>query len=382
MRPRPIGCWSVGFVAVLTLGLGACGEDTALELRLVPDPNVTNTDDLVQRLRTLTVILDAQQGLYPAAMRRDTGEVRIVDVDGDGKLELVATVDVKDLGRLPRLRIERGGLSAALPIDVRVEGLDGSATIAMGGVPGVGFAEGQAKVVEFPFNLLPRYRAPQVTQVFPSDGATNLPGSKLGSVVIVFSKRMNSESLTKPGVFSVLRVDGSAEIVAPAKLIVVSSLGVGDDAPSTAEYRFADALDKGATFRVRVSTGAVDTAGRRLDQVPMQPGEQPFSSQFSLTLQEAMATITCAPCTPGCICTETWCGNGGVNCGDESLACNGAAGRCEPRPQSCSQCLAQTVCDAALGICVPDCRIYGLGTSGGCVGSIGVCLDSGVCGSK
>jgi hypothetical protein len=253
----------------------------------------------------------------------------------------------------------------------------------MGAVPGVSFVEGQAKVVEFPFNLLPRYRAPQVTQVFPSDGAANLPGSKLASVVIVFSKRMNTEALTRAGVFSVLRVDGSNEILAPAKLIAVSSLGVGDDAPSTAEYRFADGLERGGVYRVRVSTDAVDTAGRKLDQVPMQQGEQPFSSQFSLTLQEAMATTTCTPCTPGCpICTETWCGNGGENCGDESLACNAATGKCEPRPQACSQCLAQTVCDATLGICVLDCRIYGLGTPGGCVGAVGVCLESGVCGSK
>jgi hypothetical protein len=374
------------FASLLSLVLVACGDDTAIDLRLVPDPNLTNTDDLVKRLQTLTVTIDAPDGLgYPSSMQHDQGEPRIVDTDGDGKLEIVATVDVKQLGRLPHLRIERGGLPAGLPIDLRIEGLEGSATIAMGAVPGVGFAEGQAKPMEFPFNLLPRYRAPQVTQVFPSDGATNLPASKLGSVVVVFSKPMNTEALTQPGVFSVLRVEGSNESVVPAGQISVSSLGVGDDAPSTAEYRFASALDKGAAYRVRITTGAVDTAGRKLDQVPMQPGEQPFSSQFSLTLQEAQATTMCTPCTEGCpICEERWCANGGTDCGAEALICNSTTRKCEPKVQSCTpaQCLGQTVCDAALGICVLDCRLYGLGSSKACVGSSGVCLETGVCGSK
>lgn len=360
---------------LLSLALVACGEDTALDLRLAPDPNVTNTDDLVKRLQTLTLTLDSPQGLG-YTQKRETGEVRLIDVDGDGKLELQATLEVKDLGRLPRVRIERGGLSAGLTLNLRVEGIDGSATVAMGGVQGTSFVEGSATTLTCPFNLLPRYRAPQVTQVFPSDGLQNLMVAGLGSVVVVFSKPMNSDSLKKAGVFTVSRLEGGQEIVAPAKLITVKSLGVGEDAPSMATYDFATDLQKGATYQVRVTSDALDTSGRKLDQVPMQEGAQPFSSQFSLSPTEPMT----AACNPSC--TQTWCSNGGKACASDDLVCNTQTRTCEPKPQVCTSCTKLTVCDPALGICVPDCRINGLGTAGGCAGSTGVCLASGLCGEK
>lgn len=360
---------------LLALTLSACADLTALDLSLVADPNVTDTAALVSQLRWLKIVLDSPAGLYaspPSAIDRG---LSLEDVDGDGQLELVAEHPVDGLGRLPRIRLEQGGLQP-LALDLRLDGADAKpgekprdelVYFAAGGVRGVRFASGTVREVEVPFNRRLLYRQPQVTQVNPEDGAEVDPRS-FGSVVLIFSKKMNPDSLRANDVLRLLQVEPAPARPIAAELITVTNLG-GLESPAAAEYRFASILTPG-TYRIEVSTAARDASGRPLDQVPMQPGDQPFSSSFVVG-NTAVPTIECTP-----VCND-WCASGGDKCAP-GLVCNKASRICEPRYQSCpGHCRATTVCDPARGICVPDCRVHG--SYGGCPDGE-TCLPDGVCG--
>jgi hypothetical protein len=353
---------------ILTLAapvlLCACGDPTALDLSLVPDPNVNSEAALVEKLGALRVVIDSPAGLYPVSDSRREGNLEIKDVDSDGKAELLTEMDLSGLGRLPLVRVERGGLEE-MALEFRLDGLDRDrAAVAAGGVQGIRFDADAVLPVKVPFNLRAKYRPPRVSEVFPADGAR--PSGKLGSVLVIFSKVMNPDSLKKAAVFQVLRVEGDKETPAPAAKLELGELY--KDGPTTAEYHLTGPPGQG-TFRVRVSQGALDASGRPLDQVPMEPGNQPFQSSFSITVEAAQATNMCSP-----NCETLWCSSGGTICPD-GLTC--VAGACVPErcPASCPPL---SVCDPALRACVADCRVHG--TYGGCPGErcdekSGLCIE-------
>ena len=353
------------------LALAACGQTTALELTFVPNPNITDPEALVSSLSAVRLIFDAAQGLYPLSSAREVPPLEIADVDNDGAAELVVDVDVGE--HLPLVRVEPGAL-APETIDVRAEGHSPEGAsgepIALGAVSGASFTVDQTTDVEVPFNIRPKYRAPRVTQVLPEDGAKDLFPAAINSVMVIFSKRINPDSLVgrDKKVLQVLSVGAGGEetLVAP-KNILVRNLGSGDTAPTTAEYVFASALDEGM-YRVRVAVEATDLSGRPLDQVAIQSGNQPFSSSFAVGLGVSTAH-TCAPEIP---CEENWCDSGGTRCFGGATCVDGA---CVPAscPASCSE---GTVCDANLAVCVVDCRLAG--EIGGCDDGLS-CGANGVC---
>jgi hypothetical protein len=338
--------------------LCACADPTALDLTLVPDLNVQSESVLVSRLVRLRLVVDAPEGLYPGGASRRDGEIELSDLDGDGARELSASITLGALGRLPLVRLERGGMPGGASLELRLDGIgsddsDGKPTadveLAAGGVQGISFTEGAVSSVKIPFNLRAKFRPPRVTQVFPEDGAT-LSSSSVGSVALIFSKPMSFASL-KPAVLQVLQVVGGSETPIELREIVVGEIGAGG--PTRAVLHFLKAAGEGV-YRVRAGQGALDTSGRALDQVPMQPGNQPFTSTFSLT-----GTASTAACAPSC--ELTWCGNGGSACPDGSV-CDSASRTCLPK--GCPACWSGSVCDPALAACVEDCRPYG--SYGGC----------------
>jgi hypothetical protein len=223
--------------------------------------------------------------------------------------------------------------------------------------------------VQVPFNLRSDFRAPKVTQVLPEDGS-QLDSAGVGSVVVIFSKAMRPESIAQAGVYQVLRLESGSETLVPAESIQVEP--IYQDGPSRAEYRFAGGPLNAGTYRVRVTQGALDESGRSLDQVPLEPGNQSFTSQFTLGTEMAR-TAACAP-----NCETLWCGNGGTQCA-EGLTCNTATGTCEPEPGCPSACPELMVCDPDLGggLCVDDCRVHG--SYGGCDEGQRCDTNSGLC---
>jgi len=347
----------------LALASPACGEVTALDLTLVADPNVNSEQDLVSALAELQLVVDSPAGLYPLGAARKEADFEIVDEDSDGAAELVSKVGVAQLGRLPLIRLEQGGL-ADQPLELRLLGRNSKGEgVAAGGVKGVHFIPEQALPVQLPFNLKADYRPPRVTEVYPADGATGLLVGSISSVLVIFSKAMNPVEVARPGVFSVYYLSGGKEVVVPAKSIKVTELY--SQGPSKAEYTFVKLLDRESTFHVRIESKARDTSGRPLDQVPLQAGNQAFKSTFTLGPQMARPATT----------ELAWCDNGGSKC-SPGLACDTASKDCLPTgcPASCA---SLQVCDPSLGACVDDCRLHG--TYGGCPAARPVCQKSGLC---
>jgi len=354
-------------LSLLGLLCGACADPTALDLSLVVDQSLQSESALVSRLVRLRLVVDAPEGLYPATSNRRDGELEILDRDGDGQSELSVGVELGSLGRLPLIRLERGGMPpAASGLELKVDGLgpDGDtgpdAELAAGGLAGVTFTPGEIASVSIPFNLRATYRPPRVTQVFPEDGATlgalAADSGTAFSVAILFSKPMNPGSLRQPAALEVLAVQGAAETPLALAEIVVGEIFPGSG--TRVVLRLAQPPPPG-TYRVRVGQAALDTSGRPLDQVPMQPGNQPFQSSFTVR-DGAQAASTCAdPCPRACA-------HGGSEC-PEGLRCDTASRSCVPRqcPGRCSDGLS--VCDPVLVACVEDCRRFG--SYGGCPAS-------------
>jgi len=293
--------------------------------------------------------------------------MEIADVDQDGELELRAKVDLAEMGHLPLIRVEQGGLPD-VPLEVRIDGIGPqdkvNTRLAAGGVQGINFAPGDVEAVTVPFNLRAAFRPPRVTQIFPEEGSTLRP-EFVSNALVIFSKPMFRDSLLTAGVIGVLRVEGSQETALKPGELVVGELYAGG--PTRVEFRFDSTLAEGE-YRVRVSQGALDTSGRALDQVPLQPGNQPFSSHFTITGPVAMAA-----CSPHC--EATWCGNGGAAC-PVGLSCDTASKSCLP-PACPTACPTVMVCDPKLTACVDDCRVHG--TYGGCPAGSDCSAATGLC---
>lgn len=338
-------------LALLALLAQGCGEETALDLNLVADPNVNSEQALVAAVDRLRLVVDSPSGLYPLSASRKEQDFEITDEDDDKVAELVTWVGMN--GKLPLIRLEQGGLPD-VPIELRLAGHKGGGinALAAGGVQGIHFTPGQILPVKVPFNLKADHRPPRVTQVFPADGAKELPVGSVSSVLVIFSKEMSKTEVERAGVFTVFIKQGDKEVVVPAKSVLARALYKGG--PWQAEYAFVKLLDLAATFHVRVLAKARDASGRPLDQVPLQPGNQPFTSSFSISPVGAASPMTTE---------QAWCVNGGPTCA-AGLVCNQTTGACEPKPGCPVTCPVGQVCDKGLAHCADDCRIHG--SYGGC----------------
>lgn len=339
----------------------ACGGDdtTAIDLTLVPDPNVNRPEDVTSQVDSLVLVLDSPEGLYhPGDDVPAGGGVQIEDADGDPTdLELVATVPIGD--ELPWIQIARGGLPADVSLAIRLLGLsdEGGEPVARGGAQGLSFEDGRADV---PFNLVPSRLPPRIAEVVPDEADVALD-CFVGRVLLFFSKPIDPASFLLPG--AVMFEPGGA----PTELRV------------DVTGRFAEVIppplqgDETVRYRLTVSTDVREDApgggGRRLDQVPAEEGAQPFVRDFVIPCDIApqIPDPNCGDPEPA---PRYWCGLGaGLECID---------GMCLPTSCEGERCEAPTVCDPATAACEVDCRSYG--PEGACDEERPRCdLDTGAC---
>jgi len=127
-------------VALLSLSFAACGSGDAIDFELDVDPNISTTTELAERLGTIVVVLDSDEGLYPPGSEATEGDLQIKNTDSDPALELVHTIPIAD-AKLPTFRLDRGGLSVNA-VDIRVIGLERDTSTPIAEVDAPGFVSG------------------------------------------------------------------------------------------------------------------------------------------------------------------------------------------------------------------------------------------------
>lgn len=340
----------IRWCAVVVAVAAACSQPTtAIDLQLLPSPDLNTTADLVGRLSSLVIVVDAAVGrLYPPDAEDLDGDVQIKNADEDpGDLELVAVVAMPT-DHLPTIRIERGGLPD-VPLHIRVLGSGGSPGVEMarGGVTGVTFTDDDVTPVAAPFNLLPQFLPIMVTEVAPADGEI-VPCSAEFDILAVFSRAVDAATVTPPG------------------RMAVTELGVGDVPADKVEVALSTVTfipsRSVLAYAVEISSEVTDTSGGTLDEMPGVPGLQPYSEEFHLQCDMTQQ--------PG-----SWCSSM-VPTG----RCPGALGRfqcdagvCVPAACDGAACSPGFVCDPMTLGCEPDCRTYGGET---CPGDRPVCDDA------
>ena len=190
--------------------LSACAVEDAIDLELIPDPNINDEQAIVSRVSNLLTTVDSEDGLYPPGSEHTEGAVQLVNVDTDDALEIVATIPVND--RLPRVRLERGSISDA-PLDIRIQGEDDSGTVAEGRVRGVRFGQEIVRL-RVPFNIRPEQLPPRLTEVYPPDGSP-VQGCDLSLIILFFSKPVDPSTLFEEGAVQI-NDEAPASIRAPS----------------------------------------------------------------------------------------------------------------------------------------------------------------------
>ncbi|WP_437566240.1 Ig-like domain-containing protein [Sorangium sp. So ce542] len=321
-----------GAAVGLALGAAGCAEPPALDLVLVPDPNINTTEQLLTHVQRAALLVDAEEGLYAPGEERLQGDVQVKNTDVDPALELVVSLTIAR-ERLPRIRIEQGGLPD-VPLDIRVLGLasgEQSAVVARGELMGARLAAPPAEMT-VPFNLRPEVRPPRVEQVLPADGST-AHDCVVPSLVISFSRPIDATSLSEPGVIAITPDPGPIEVaVDPSGLVA-----------NVATPRLAGDTDRLA-YRVTISSAARDRTGQPLDQAAAEAGEQGYVGDFSLPCGPPPNIPEPPPC---------WLDH---HCPVGALCAGGAC-----IPVRCREtCLGGRVCDPLRAACVDDCRAQAL----------------------
>lgn len=335
------GARALALLAALVVGCS--GDVTAIDVYLIPDPNITVREHLLQMIDRVELRIDSPDGLYPMDKVGQYGQLRIEDIDADGAAEAIFVANLSSA--LPIIRMDRGGL-VDRALDIQVLGLEPigerrSAAIATGSVQGVRFEEGVAKPLEIPFNIAPQFRPPRVNQTIPANGATIEPG--LSEIFVIFSKKIDAASLSAEGSLSLESITSAKRSPVPIRSLIVQQLAQD----FTTVRLEVDALEP-KTYGLRVSTGVVDDTPERrpLDQVPGQAGNQPFYGQFVVVNTASSAATVGDDCVPvGAPCPRP-------------TVCDLTLGMCRFRecPTSCPHA---TVCDETVRVCVDDCRLTG-----------------------
>ncbi len=330
-------------LSIALITLPACGDEhansTALDIRLVPDLNLNSVSQVAGAVDTIRVVVDSPQGLYPPGSESVDGNVQVQDEDNDpSDLELAATVSVPP-GRLPVVRIERGGLRD-VPLDIRFIGHASSTPsvrVAEGLVRGLRFESGQIREVPVLFNLRPERLPPRVVEVQPPDG-TSLDVCEVDTIVIVFSKPMDRSTLLIPGSFTV-----DLDPV-PGPIVLDASGYIATYAVENPE------LGKSRSYRVTVSTSVRSQDGAGLDQVAAEPGAQPYDMRFNMECDSIGPNSGAIPCRAESGVKGSCPGEGRFACVD---------GACIPVACETASCAPPFVCDPATLRCEVDCRSYG-----------------------
>jgi hypothetical protein len=337
--------------------LAACATSPALDIELVPDPNVNDEAQIVDRVQTLVLIFDSPEGLYLPGEERVGGSVQVVDADADpSDLELVATLPMGD--HLPIVRLEQGDLLDA-SIDVRILGESAAGPIAEGRLLGARFTD-SGEVVRVPFNIRPEHLPPRVGEVIPNDGVM-LSGCTVPTIVVMFSKPVDPMTLFLPDAIVFEPGGAPAEIRVDATGVVAQI----EPPPITG----ADTV----SYRLRIEPIVTDASGTALDQIAAEPSSQPYVGDFTLHC----GPISAIPDPPRCGFMDPPSPLDPVCPGMPRLMCIDDA--CVPSSCDAATCEEGLVCDPASGTCGADCRLYGEvpvcpGDRPTCDGDLGVCV--------
>lgn len=330
MPTRKSSTWLSAAISLLLLG-GACKQDPpGLDIELVPDPNLSTEDQIVERVETVVMVVDGPGGLYDSALISEDDRVSIEDVDSDGELELVATIAVHE--HLPTIRLLHGGLPD-VPLDIRVLGAPRGgvgSTVAAGRVQGVSLHDASLAI---PFNIRREHLPPRVAEVVPGDGVP-AQGCEVGQTLVLFSKPVDPATVVGAISFE----PGGAPVS-----IAIDEMGLIAQVTPPVIYGDGRTL----TYRLIVSTDVMDMNGVRLDQVGSAEGDQPYAEELT------------RPCSPPVSAPIPICGMG---TGPLDPSCPGfprftcVEGSCLPANCEGAECVAGHVCDPFVGSCVPDCR--------------------------
>ena len=338
----------------------AAQPEAALDIELVPDLSINTANQVAERVVSLELIVDRAGGLYADCPSALPG---VINADADPECELVTQVSMP--GRLPLVRLLRGGLSDE-PIDLWLRGLgdDAGATVAEGRVLGVGFTSGIRRL-PVTFNLRPSHLPLRVVEVFPGDGDI-VRNCDLNPVVIMFSKPIDPQTIFAPGA---VRFDPGGP---PVEIRVAESGLLAQLAPPPIDPRPSpDGIGpETLIFTLELATTVLDTLGDPLDQVPMEPGAQPYRviSEVRCTSMSQIPDDRCGADPEGASAPRCPAGRDFV-CVDRICV-----------PQSCdsARCALGSVCDPATLACEVDCRAYGEASI--CGAERPICApDSGVC---
>ncbi len=186
------------FPKLVLVLLAGCASEPALDLELVPDPNINSESQIVERIESVVYVFDSADGLYAPGEESSHDGVQVTNADADASdLELVVSVPVVD--HLPFVRLERGTLPD-VPLDVRVIGESGVGTIAEGRALAARFGI-DSDPLRVPFNIRPGQLPPRVGEVIPADGQT-AQGCVVPTVVVMFSKPIEPSTLFAEGAVS------------------------------------------------------------------------------------------------------------------------------------------------------------------------------------
>ncbi|MBN2358497.1 MAG: hypothetical protein JXR83_03530 [Deltaproteobacteria bacterium] len=307
---------------------------TALQLVLTPNPELNAVGDLLGQVERVQVIVEAPAAGGWQDLSGEDGDGERADWDGDGENEVSFVSPAIAGSALPVLEIGVGRY-AGQALELRVYGLpkeaaaDPDQAVALGGASAT-CASGQVQRVAVPFNLKAAARPPRVAEVFPFAGATNIPYN-LYAVTVVFSTALDHQ--TVPG--AILLSDSQASPVAFHAELRDIDLAIGDAAaePRTVAELILDQVLDFSYADLRVEPGPVSRAGLGFDQVPEEPGAQPFLSRFGIAAELQGG------------CPE------GYRFDPQNAACVAEMG-------CASSCTAGYVCDAEAQRCVEDCRLY------------------------
>jgi hypothetical protein len=256
---------AAALVGVGVLAPSCVDDPVGIDVSLYADLRLNTLEQVLDTTDSLEVVLDSADGLYFPGDEMDDGTIAIRDADGDpSDLELVARV-AEPTARLPRIRIQRGGLGN-VPIEVTILGYAGTTVVAEGAFPAM--LTNSHVEVSVPFNLVPEFRAPRVERVI----AAAAPGCTPPLLSIIFSRPILATSVQGPGVFT-FEPGG-----APTLVIIDSVEGLGSVALVRPPADVATGTN--VKFKLTVATSIVDEVGTQLDQTPFEDGPQPFVGQY------------------------------------------------------------------------------------------------------
>jgi hypothetical protein len=329
-------------LALLLSPAGGCSDrpDTAVQLVLAPDAEISSEAELLKWVSKLQVVVDADgaglQGLGGAGKLEGGGTAQ--DWDGDGKLEVVFDPLSLRGDELPVLEI---GLehNAGRLLHYRAFGYDEGAAIkpdqaaAMGGAA-ASSTPGEVRKVGMPFNLRSWVLPPRVVLALPADGA-QVPGNLI-SVTLIFSATIDKASLK--GNITIEGPGGESLTLDPTlETMLKPGAGSVPERRSLLRVDFTPPSYGDGTYKLRVGTGLKSTAGRTFDQDPSTTKAEPFTSRFTILARSG-----------GSKCT--WC--------PEGYVCHDTLNGCVPEQTCKGGCVKGSVCDTSVGWCVEDCRPF------------------------